>query len=622
MSIKGGGPGLDSALGVQRPDLQSNVTVIKTARSRDPVSKAQTQLLRSRELTVDDAAGTTFEGMVKSKAITPTYHPGILWMLTHQNNTLLQCITAMEVNIDGTGYQIERRDGKPVGDDDQKVAQIKAFFDEPYPGESFVTQRRQLRRDLESTGCGYLEVIRNVGGDVVFLRRLDAKLTRLVALDEPVAVDREVERMGVKATVKMQVRERRFVQQVGNKFRYFKEYGASRDLDSDTGEWVTSGPTEPTAPPTGPVSADRKATEVIFLTVVPDVATAYGVPRWISQMPSVLGSRKAEEFNLEFFDAGGLPPALILIQGGQLSTESRTALTNYLAGKAKFKQRGVIAEVFPASGDIGSSGSVRVTVERFGDERQKDSMFGNYDERCAEHVRQAFRLPPLFVGRSQDHNFATAYASYMVAEAQVFKPEREEFDEIVNVKIMKAIAPEYVFRSLPLAIQDVVNQLKALAMVKDMVDPEKLIETVNEIASMTLTVREDLDEQEALAQVNSLLGRDALGSKLDRRDAKTGEGEDDDADVTVQTTKRGKIKKLDDSVLTELAQDWADHLSGRREFAPDSVATMHLLIKSFTAPVRRLFNAYVTARAVDPIHDPAGTATLMSCAAECLHDHD
>lgn len=637
--------------------LGSSVTVVRSGRrGKDVIAKNEEGLLRSNALTVDDNQTTAFDSIGKGKLVKPTYDPVVLALLTQQNNTLLQCSAAMEVNVDGTGYEIERADGESLTDDDKKkIKEIKQFFDESYPGESFVSQRRAMRRDIEGSGCGYLEVIRDVQGEITFTRRLDAKLMRLVALDAPVMVEKTITRMGKEKTVKMVVRERRFCMQVGSKFRFFKEFGASRDVDLITGEWLN--PDGSAVPGSAPFDATTnnikitdnvmqvsgnplavsgmvpskatvdttlqpraKGTEVIFFGAVPDVHTGYFVPRWINQLPSVLGSRKAEEFNLEFFNSGGLPPALILVQGGQLSPDSKVALTNYLSGKAKFKQRGVIAEVFSTGGSLdGSGGTVRVTVERFGDERSKDSMFSGYDKNCADHVRGAYRLPPLFLGLSADHNFATAYASYMVAEAQVFRPEREEFDEIINVKVMREIAPEYLFRSLPLQINDVEQQLKALALVKEFADPEEFLRTVNEIASVTLTPRDGLDEDDAVAMVNQLLGREAMGSKLDQRDAKTqAANEDGTEEVKVRAGKNGRIAKLDDGVLTELAQDWADYTTGQREFNPASVSAMRNLIKALQPGVRNLFNSVVASKMVAPSHDPHGTATLLAAAGACL----
>src|SRR5882724_8073818 len=62
----------------------------------------------------------------------PPYNPQDLLSLVTRNNVLLQCIEAMVVNIDGTGYEFESI--TPDEDIDEKeLAKATAFFEEPYP---------------------------------------------------------------------------------------------------------------------------------------------------------------------------------------------------------------------------------------------------------------------------------------------------------------------------------------------------------------------------------------------------------------------------------------------------------------------------------------------------------
>ena len=150
-----------------------------------------------------------------------------------------------------------------------------------------------------------------------------------------------------------------------------------------------------------------------------DPETPYGIPRWINQLPSALGSRKAEEQNLDFLDSGGIPAAIIFINGGQVATDSSSTLKDYVSGKNRQKNKAVVVELQSTSGTIDKAGSTSVQVERFGSETIKDSMYRNYDKDCEEHVRLAFRLPPIFLGKASDYNYATAVVAYQVAEAQV-----------------------------------------------------------------------------------------------------------------------------------------------------------------------------------------------------------
>lgn len=410
-------------------------------------------------------------------ALMPPYEPRMLSKLVSLNNILSQCVEAMEVNIDATGYDfIHVEDGKDP--DPKEVETLKNFFAEPYPGKSFQTQRRKMRRDLESTGFGFLEVLRNIGNDVVAMRNADSNPIRYVKLDAAVQVKKKVMRGGAEIELTLWERERRFCIKQGSKLVFYREFDTSRQIHKETGDWETDAV---------PIEAKDRGTELLPFNVNPDVSTPYGVPRWINQLPSVLGSRKAEEHNLEYFDAGGMPPALIFIQGGTLAADAADQLRNYLSGKNKNKNRAVVVEAQSSSGSLDSSGTVQVKVERFGAEMSKDSMYSLYDKNTEDHVRTGFRLPPLFVGKAADYNFATAVVAYMVAEAQVFLPERTEFDEIMNKTIVKALGIKNTkFKSRPITMKNATDQLAALTLSKDKVSGEDFIAELNKVVGTDL----------------------------------------------------------------------------------------------------------------------------------------
>jgi PBSX family phage portal protein len=420
------------------------------------------------------AAGTAgFLGILE-----PFYKPGDLQAVCQQNNTLMQCIEAMEVNIDGTGHTIELKEGFVESESEQKM--LEDFFNEPYPGKSMVAVRRQLRRDLEQTGNGYLEVIRNVQDEVVLLNNIEPTDFRLIRLDDPVPVVRNVVRAGRELQVTLRARERKFVQIINGQKIYFREFGSSRRVNRETGDWAVKGA----------ISFDKEGSEILHFMVNKEARTPYGAPRWLNQLPSALGSRKAEEFNLEFFDSGGLPPVLVVVQGGYLGETVKEELEAHLRGGG---HRAAVVEAISSSGSLDSTGTVQVRVERFGSERQSDAMFQQYDKNCEEHIRSGFRLPPMFVGKAQDYNFATAKTGYMVAEAQVFGPERSEFDATLNSTVVKALgAKNYVFKSKPVTLVDADIQLRGLQLIatQKATDNEEIVSVTNEITGLSIEYKE------------------------------------------------------------------------------------------------------------------------------------
>ena len=411
----------------------------------------------------------------------PTYTPGVLATLASQNNMLGKCIEAMEVNIDGTGHVIKLVTGEE--EDEAEKTRLEDFFREPYPGKSMVEIRRALRRDIETAGNGYLEVIRNLADEIVMINWLDVQDMRLLRLGDVVEVQKVLDRDGQEMTVTIRTRERRYVQLVNGKSIYFKEFGAGRDIHRGTGEWVKDGVRLP---------INLRGSEVIHFVGVKEPKTPYGSPRWISQLPSVLGSRKSEEHNLEFFDGGGIPPVLVIVQGGTLGREVKEDLKQHLSGVGG-RHRAAVVEAISTSGSLESAGTVQVRVERFGAERQQDAMFSNYDKSCGENIRTSFRLPEMFIGMSGDMNFAVAYTAYMVAEAQVFFPERDEFDTVINTRIVRELGVrKYVFASLPVTLVDVQNQLKAIEYVREdqTVGGEEIIDVLNTITGLSFNYKE------------------------------------------------------------------------------------------------------------------------------------
>jgi len=546
-----------------------------------------------------------------AKILPPPYPLDTLDRLCQENNTLAPCIEAMVTNVDGTGYDFTSADDVVEDNkDDEKIKALREFFMEPWPGESFVTIRQKLRRDLERVGNAYLEVLRNPKDEIVFIRHVSAKMIRLVELGDPVATEKKLIRNGKEVTVTVMERHRRYAQLVNGKaLVYFKDFGVPLDLDKNTGKWADKGQRLP---------AKTRATEIIHFTCVPDSKTPYGVPRWISQLPSVLGSRKAEEFNLEFFDNGGIPPILIMLQGGMLQDETRKALEQKTSGPASKLNRVQIIEVEPVGGSLDHPTQARVTVERFGSDRMNDSMFENYDEKCESRIRRAFRLPPIFVGSAENYNYASAYVSCTLAEAQVFKPERDEFDEIVNMRLLPALGyTGYKMISKPLNIEDVQTKLQAieLSMNTGVVDMKDIVYEINEAAGTNIKVTD-----EPLYTLSQLTV-DAMGNVVPGRMKTKPNGPVNANGVPQRTPAPSEnAKKSEDLTVVDLAKE-AMEAFRNRDFASLS-KTLQLISRLDERGQHEFRKACATMRFLDVENDPDGLGELLGCTMEVMaHEH-
>ncbi|MEE9126650.1 MAG: hypothetical protein V3U11_05880, partial [Planctomycetota bacterium] len=354
---------------------------------------------------------------------------------------------------------------------------------------------------------------------------------------------------------------RRLFTSQGTRIVYFREFGSSRDLDMWTGTW---------AGPAVEIPMERRATEMIHLTVKKSPRTPYGLPRWINNLPSVLGSRKAEEFNLAFFRSGGVPPLLITIAGGQMSERTREALDQKMnTSNPASKHQAVVLEI-TGTGMVDKQNKVQVNVERFGSEKMQDALFLKYGASTANNIRESFRLPPLFIGDPDAHNFATAKASYLVAEAQVFQPERDEFDEIVTMMLLRGMpnGERFRFRSLPLVIDDADSQIKCIEIVSDnsLVDGAQIVDAINKVCNLDFRFDQDTSDasrEERMARVKGMAEAFAAGSQ------EAGGPDDQDENQAAAAAGKDPAQQIQDDesaksvAKSDLIQDVSDVIGKR-----------------------------------------------------------
>lgn len=595
------------------------------------IIKADAQIT-SNALEIEDSYLNYYA--LNDSAIAPEIAPDVYYGLVETNNTLAQCISAMEVNIDGTGFDLVRTDGEDITDaDNEQIAFLREFFSEVSPGVSFITLRRQLRRQAETSGYGCIEVIRNPKDEIVFLKVIESKSIRLMKLGKPVTTKKTLVRRGMEMSVTLQARERRFVQYwsgTAPRTVYFKEFGASRDLNKKTGEWAKEGERLP---------ADQRATEIIYTTIHRSKSSPYGIPRWLNQLPSVVGSRHAEELNLEYFEAGGIPPLLVFISGGAMAETARKQLEGLLAGKARDKLKGVVADIQSTSGTIDKGGGVRVDVEAFGSDRQQDSMFENYDYKCEKRVRSSFRLPPLFVGKAEDYSYSSVFASYTLAEAQIFAPERMEFDELINNTIMKVMTQgAYAIKSKPLRVADAETNLKSLelAMNGGAITKQTLVHELNKVGSLNLQPVPDVADE--IAERNSGSSSadqvrnpnlDALPTEGDQETGGTQQGTSEAAGTVeggagTSGSEVQRFEKVDLGYLADIASLQVKYLTD--DISADEKETLLSMMKSLNAfetdAVQMLTSNKLYA---NTDHDSDGMAQLCGCVmaskAEEEHQH-
>jgi len=403
------------------------------------------------------ASGMYIQSASGRRILVPPLGEGSLSLLADlidESNILPQCIAAYETNIEGFGHRfeimqgledeetnVERADKNAATTFDAEVEALEEFFSYCNPEGSFVELRKKKRHDQEACGFAVWEVIREKPGDVSTpikrLSHIPAHTIRMTVYDPEIVSTQEKRRVG--GVIKIEPLPKRFrtyvqiqVSSGKRETRWFKDFGDPRVMDWKTGIFNAKG------------DKTRAANEVMVFRSKYHPKSPYSMPRWIGNLPSVLGSRAAEEVNLLYFDNKAVPPLAVLVSGGTLTRATvkrlEQQIEDTIKGRGNFHK--ILILESQASGDVISGQETRaprITMQPLTGAQMRDAMFMGYDEANRTKSRSSFRLPPLFVGQSDEYTRATAEASAHMAEEQVFRPERVDFDYRLNRWLMPEI---------------------------------------------------------------------------------------------------------------------------------------------------------------------------------------
>lgn len=451
---------------------------------RDVILDALTTSAKSYESqAVADPFSTSYAVTGEFQVEEPPYNLKALSALTDRSNMLRQCIDAYVANIESMGHTLEFIGEEGQEDSPEAIAElqrIESLLEQPNGEYDLLELRERNRRDHETIGAYAIEVIRDANNRIVAFYNLPVHTVRLTVRDKESTVVREVvQREGREVVIQRKRRFRRFVQQHHQKNVYFKEFGDPRSIDPDSGR-VDEG-----------LALEDQATEILYIPCYKP-GYSYGVPRYIHQLPSILGSREAELTNLDYFQGNAIPALAVLVSGGAVTAQTIEEIEQYFteARGRKAQNRLLIMEATGDDQAASEDGKIippKMELKTLSNERQNDAVFKEYDEANQKKIRSAFRLNPMFVGLSDDMTYATARASIQMTESQVFGPERNKVDKVFNLKLladeqgrppkfwrMKSNAPKLVNPQDLIDALDVFEQTGALS-------PNKAIQIANEV---------------------------------------------------------------------------------------------------------------------------------------------
>jgi PBSX family phage portal protein len=327
-----------------------------------------------------------------------------------------------------------------------ELNKLKAFFAVCYPEGSFIDLRSKTTKNKEMTGNAYWEVLRDGAGRVSRLVLAPCTHMRLAPIDaESTDIQERVPTSEMSwRLVPQKYFFRRFAE-ISNDQRsvkiWFKEFGDPRFVSRLTGKYYKNE-AEFNADPLKP-QGDGPATEIIHFKLYVAASDPYGAPRWIGNLPAVLGSRELDEVNLGYFENKTVPPLALLVAGGRLSKGVVPRIEEFIEQNIKGKKNYHKILILEAEGQksAGQTNALVPTVKfvPLRESQQQDALFQAYDEANWQKVGSSFRLPRILVGRDRQINRSTSESSLRFAEEQVFEPLRNTFDELINRKLFAAL---------------------------------------------------------------------------------------------------------------------------------------------------------------------------------------
>lgn len=365
--------------------------------------------------------------------ITPQSNLLGLRNLVKNSNILPQCIRAYKNNIAGFGIGIRYRD------DTEETPEMIAEFNKATKIIELLNMEQDTKEVFEDVveareiyGIAYIEVIRNLAGEVVQIEFI--RDTPSIQKTKPLEPYLTTVYYHHGEPVERKKRYCKYKQEIGGYTVYFKEFGDTRIMDRRDGNYVSEEET---------LAIEYQANEIMEFPIGTE---PYGEVRWIGQVLGVDGSRKAEGLNNNYFENGRHTPLMIMIKGGTLTDESFTKLQEYMndikgeAGQHAF----IILETETTDGktDFEQAEKPEIEIKDIANILQKDELFQDYLENNRKKIQSAFQLPDIYVGYTTDFNRATAQTAQVITEQQVFQPERKSLAWAINHRLLN----DYQFR--------------------------------------------------------------------------------------------------------------------------------------------------------------------------------
>ena len=373
-------------------------------------------------------AGTVYRnGYGLFDVITPPYNMYELANFYDTNFANHAAIDAKVENVVGLGYRFDITDRTmlsfEMSDDEGKVDRarnrierakimLRDWLEGLNDDDSFTTTMEKVYTDLQATGNGFLEVGRKVNGEIGYVGHIPATTVRVRRLKDG------------------------FLQIIGNKIVYFRNFGATN---------------------ANPVTSDPRPNEIIHLKQYSPLNTFYGIPDILAALPSLIGDQLASQYNIDYFENKAVPRYVITVKGAKLSADAEDKMFRFLQTGLKAQSHRTL--YIPLPGDT-ENNKVEFKMEPIENGIQEGS-FKEYRKQNRDDILIAHQIPISKLGGSDSAAIAAALSQDRTFKEQVSRPAQRYLEKMVN-KIVKEKTDVLELRFNELTLTDEIAQSQIL----------------------------------------------------------------------------------------------------------------------------------------------------------------
>jgi PBSX family phage portal protein len=278
--------------------------------------------------------------------------------------------------------------------------------------DAFTTTMEKVFTDLQATGNGYLEIGRTVRGEIGYVGHIPSTTMRIRRLRDG------------------------FVQVIGNKVVYFRNFGAKNP---------------------NPLGTDPRPNEIIHFAEYSPLNTFYGVPDILSAINSLYGDALASQYNIDYFSNKATPRYVVTLKGAKLSAEAEDKMFRFLQTGLKGQNHRTLYIPLPGDSD---SNKVDFKMEPIENGIQ-DGSFKEYRKQNRDDILVAHQVPLSKLGGSDSSAIAAALAQDRTFKEQVARPAQRNLEKMIN-KIIHEKTDILDFKFNELTLTDEIAQSQIL----------------------------------------------------------------------------------------------------------------------------------------------------------------